>query len=349
MGDGRTNIMKVALGHRVQSGPWGGGNRFAAALASALIANGHKVVFDLTDNDIDIILMTDPRARNPSVSFRPGAIFRYLLRQPMALVVHRINECDERKGTWGMNLRLRLANYVADHTVFIGSWLVNLDLWRRESQHSVILNGADPTVFNPLGALGWDGVKPLRLVTHHWGAHAFKGRDVYECLDTLLDQEEWKGSLDFTYIGNLPQGSALHNARVIAPLDGDVLADELRRHHVYLSASLNEPAGMHHIEGAMCGLPLLYRDSGALPEYCSGYGESFTGPGDFPDALRRMIARYKQHRSAILASYDHTAVRMTDAYIELFGYLVARRSEVVSRRRLWRQPATALALAWIKL
>ena len=49
---------------------------------------------------------------------------------------------------------------------------------------------------------------------------------------------------------------------------------------------------MHHIDGALLGLALLYRHSGALPEYCSGYGESFSGPDDFAPALERMFLNY---------------------------------------------------------
>jgi hypothetical protein len=92
--------MKVAIGYRIQSGPWGGGNRFAVSLAEHLRAAGHQVVFELADADIDIILLTDPRPRSSSVSFSSGAILRYLsFTNPRAVVIHRINECDERKGT----------------------------------------------------------------------------------------------------------------------------------------------------------------------------------------------------------------------------------------------------------
>ena len=64
--------MKVALGQKIQEVPWGGGNRFAAALASALEGRGDKVVCGLDDPDIDLIVLTDPRARNPFVVFTPG-------------------------------------------------------------------------------------------------------------------------------------------------------------------------------------------------------------------------------------------------------------------------------------
>lgn len=162
--------MKVAIGYHLQSGPWGGGNSFACSLSRALVERGDLVVNTLDDPDIDLILLTDPRGRSPQVSFHAGTILRYLLKvNSDALVVHRINECDERKGTRNMNRMLRRANYVADHTVFIATWLKDLDLWRNESGSSVILNGADTGIFNEKYYRPWGGNEPLRLVTHHWG------------------------------------------------------------------------------------------------------------------------------------------------------------------------------------
>ena len=52
--------MKVAIGYKIQKGPWGGGNNFARSLSSYLKDKGCKVVYNLSDDDIDIILLTDP-------------------------------------------------------------------------------------------------------------------------------------------------------------------------------------------------------------------------------------------------------------------------------------------------
>ena len=330
--------MKIAIGYRLEEGPWGGGNRFVGALVEALKVSGHAVAFALDADDIDIILMMDPRARSNNFTFTAGPILRYLaFRNPRALVVHRINECDERKGTRTMNHRLRLANYCADHTAFIASWLEKLPLWRRESEWSVALNGADIRVFNADGHRPWSGAEPLRLVTHHWGGNWRKGFDVYDRLDQMMETPEWRDRLRFSYIGNLPAGYSFRNTRRLEPLDGEALAAELRAHHVYLSASIGEPAGMHHIEGALCGLPLLYRESGALPEYCNGYGESFSGPEDFVPALERMIAGYGEWRGK-MAGYDNTAEKMAGRFIALFDDMLSRRDELLAKRRLWRNP-----------
>lgn len=331
--------MKIAFGQRIMRQPWGGGNRFVASLAEALAARGDVLVFDLKDDDIDLILITDPRSRNPAVTFTPGEVWRYLAwRNKNALAAHRINECDQRKRTSSMNARLRLANYCADHTVFISAWLRGLSLWRRESEATVILNGADARIFNRDGHHSWDGLEPLRIVTHHWGGHFMKGFDVYARLDDMLARQ--KGKLQFTYIGNLPSGHDLTNARCLPAMDDLQIAAELKAHHVYLTASINEPAGMHHIEGALCGLPLLYRQSGGLPEYCAGYGEPFLGPDDFAFAVERLIVNYEKWQKA-MTQYANTAERMCKDYLAMFDDLMARRGEILARRRLFRNPLAA--------
>ena len=336
--------MKIALGSRPYDGAWGGGNRFVAALSEALINAGHSVVYDLVDEDIDIALMTDPRSRSPNVSFSAGKIFRYLtLRNSRAIIVHRINECDERKGEAFINHKLVRANYAADVTVFVGEWLVHLPVWKENLRTPwyVVRNGSDVKLFNANGFRPWSGQGPLRLVTHHWGYHPMKGFDVYAALDDMLALPEWRDRVAFTFVGNLPKGFSFKNTRYVSPLDGEKLASELRNHHGYLTASINEPGGNHQNEGAMCGLPLLYRESGCMPEYCSGYGVGFSGVADFPQSLDRYIAQYPTLIPK-MASYPHTARRMTSDWIALFERLCAERDGLIQRRRLWRAPLRAI-------
>ena len=119
----------------------------------------------------------------------------------------------------------------------------------------MILNGSDCSLYHPEGYQPWDGKEAMSLVTHHWGAHWMKGFDIYERLDSLLKKRQFENKITFTYIGNLPEGFAFHNAAYIEPKNGVQLASLLRQHHVYLTASRNEPGGNHQNEGAQCGLP----------------------------------------------------------------------------------------------
>jgi hypothetical protein len=337
--------VKIAIGSKPYVGPWGGGNRVVSALCEALVERGNKVVHALDDADIDFILMIDPRVHSPNVCFGAGAILRYLtFRNPNTIVIHRINECDERKDKPFINRKLARANYVADVTVFIGEWLTHLPLWRKHLRAPwfVIRNGSDTLIFHSRGYRPWCGEGPLSLVTHHWGYHPMKGFDVYAALDDLLTDPAWRERLAFTYVGNLPRGFAFRNSRYVPPLDGEALAAELRSHHVYITGSQNEPGGNHMNEGALCGLPLIYRTSGALPEYCQGFGVPFSGPADLIKAIDRMMREYP-HWVTEMPRYPWTAERMAQEWIALFESLLQERAAIVAHRRLWRNPLAALA------
>ena len=96
--------------------------------------------------------------------------------------------------------------------------------------------------------------KKLKIVTHHWGSNWNKGFDVYKKLDDLLVDDYWGKLIDFKYIGNLPEGFKFKNAEYVPPLSGIKLAEELKSNHIYITGSLNEPSGNHHIESSQCGL-----------------------------------------------------------------------------------------------
>jgi hypothetical protein len=338
-------MTKISLGMNLQPGAWGGGNQFGHSLADYLRAKGIDVYFDLREPDLDLIVLTEPRSNLKISAYSDRNIVKYLLhKNRQAVVVHRINECDERKGTTGVNQRLMQANACADHTVFISTWLRDL-FWGhglRPSGCSVILNGANRRVFNAEGYQRWDRSGKIKLVTHHWGGGYLKGFGIYELLDRMLSEVPFKRKFEFTYIGNVPDGFRFANVSHVPPQSGVELAASIRSHHVYLTASQNEPAGMHHIEGAMCGLPLLYRESGALPEYCSGFGISFT-TDNFEQKLQEMIDSY-DHWAERMKDYPYTAERMCEDYYHLFLELLDRREAIVRQRKWQRDP---LRLAWM--
>ena len=87
------------------------------------------------------------------------------------------------------------------------------------------------------------------------------------------------------------QNFKFKNTFHIDPLDEKQLSIELPKHHGYVTASINEPGGNHQNEGALCGLPILYRNSGCFPEYCKGFGVSF----DFEDLEKKLSIFLKDY------------------------------------------------------
>lgn len=328
--------MKICIGYKIVSGPWGGGNSFFSSLTKELTRAGHTVVTDLDSNDIDVIIITDPRygRRNRSIPFSYQTARRYARKvNTNCIIIHRINECDERKNTRHMNRELKKCNEVADHTVFVGSWLKSLDLWQGDDAmpSSVILNGSDPEIFNHNGFTPWDGSGPLKLVTHHWGGNWMKGFDIYDHIDRMLVDDQWRGKIEFSYIGNLPKGYQFQNAKHIAPLSGSALADALRKNHAYVTGSLNEPGGNHQNEGAQCGLPVLFINSGCMPEYLGDYGLQFCDKSDFEAKLIELMENYPTWQEKI-RKYPRNARESCERWISLLEKIAEERAEITAKR-----------------
>jgi glycosyltransferase involved in cell wall biosynthesis len=279
--------------------PWGGGNWWLTQIVRRLRANGYHVRFDL-DGAVDCIVVVDPRVGD-NVGFGADEIEAYRELHPGARCLHRINECDLRKGTNEIDALLAEANRVADHTVFISAWLrdYHAERWFDLSRpHSVILNGADPAVFHPVGSEEWKPGVPMRLVTHHWSDNPMKGFDVYQEVDRLIAAGELQG-VELWVIGRWPSACNWRAAQTFPPITGPELAGLLRRGHVYLTASRWEPGGMHHVEGAQCGLPVLYHeDGGGIVEMASRYGIGYRG--DVAGAIDEMRGRYGELRERVL-------------------------------------------------
>ncbi len=314
--------LKISFNVKPKTGPWGGGNLFIENLKNFLESNGHQVVFHLFDSDIDIILVVDPRLLSESVLFTMKEIeFYKKYINKNCKVVHRINECDERKNTSGLNEYYLKANNVADYTVFVSEWIQNLyiDFGFSKKNYSVIMSGSNNLIFNNMDRAKWNKDEPLRIVTHHWGDNLNKGFDVYEYLDEQI-YKHYQDKLIFTYIGNVNKNIIFKGSNIIAPKAGIELSRLIKENHIYLTASINEPSGNHHIEAAQCGLPILYRNSGGIPEFTDGFGISFNGLEDFIESLDKIKNKYEYFFDK-LTTYPYNSNIMCQDYLDLFNEL----------------------------
>jgi len=325
--------MKVSIGTKIQKGPWGGGNLFAINLRDYLIKEGHEVVTNLNDDDIDIILITEPRKSSESSAYTHFDVKKYIdYVNSEALVVHRINECDERKNTNYVNRYLINVNKIADQTVFVSSWLK--DLYEEQGinkiNNNVIMAGANSAIFNNKDFEPWNGKEKIKIVTHHWGANWNKGFDSYVLIDKLISQKKWKEKIEFTYIGNLPKKFSFENSNVVSPLSGEALAKEIKKNHLYITGSLNEPSGNHHIEAAQCGLPLLYINSGGIPEYCKNFGVMYDDD-DLEIKLEELIKKYDGYINE-LKTYSFNSDKMSNNYLSLFKESISKKDIILKSR-----------------
>lgn len=308
--------MKIYFNRRLRRSPWGGGAHFHSAMVDHLTSKGHTVSERL-ERGIDAIFMLDPRHEEGGCDLEH--ILSFKQRNPSVKLLHRVNECDKRKGTHGLDELLAKGMFAADRVVFISGWLSSYfrscafirsdDL---SFSHDVIYNGCNTDWFYPAKYERDLTKHKIKLVTHHWSDNWNKGFDYYQWLDGFVRDDS---RFEFTYIGRYNTGISTTNTRIVSPLYGKALGDELRRHDIYVTASRFEPCGMHHIEGAACGLPVLYHeDGGGIVEGCEKHGEAFSSKtGSFEHALDKVVQNYDDYVSRI----DHeflSVKRCCEAY-----------------------------------
>lgn len=306
--------MKVYFNRIIRRGPWGGGAHFLSAMVDRLVELGHTVQ-STPDNDTDIIFVLDPRHEDGGMS--AGKIASFKATHPKVKVLFRVNECDARKGTHEIDGMILATIPIADKVIFISDWLRTY-FKHDETESSVIYNGCNLDWFYP-DAKKTGVSHPIKLVTHHWSDNWMKGFEVYTYIDRILDDHP---EYSFTYVGRYNKSYNPQKTTIIPPLYGAALGDELRKHDIYVTASKFEPCGMHHIEGAACGLPVLYHmDGGAIVNVCSRHGVGFSNLIQFEGALASIVQRYDQLRSVI--DRESLDVRKCcDAYIAVMEKLL---------------------------
>lgn len=310
--------MKIFFNEFIKNRPWGGGVHFLSNLVDFLREKGHEIVFRLEKN-IDIIFILS----NSRVQYKKKTkgIFKYKKKNPHVKVLHRINVSDISKNTNNANKLVFKSNEIADETVFISNWLADYFIENGFNKpYQVIYNGCNPEYFYPEKdkKIG----KKINLVTHHWSLNWMKGFDIYVELDKLLDSRD---DITFTYIGRYNESYIPKNTQIIPPLYGKKLGDELRKYDIYTTAARWEGCGMHHIEGARCGLPVLYhRDGGGINESCKNYGIEYYNNYSLLEGINEIKNNYQEFRNNI--NYDFlSSKRCNEDYYKVILDLVENK------------------------
>tara|TARA_Y100000310_G_C20640892_1_gene793832 strand:- start:638 stop:1582 length:945 start_codon:yes stop_codon:yes gene_type:complete len=281
---------------------WGGGSHFITSFHDFLKEKGHTVVFDLVPN-IGVIFMFDPRPSHDGAG--ANEIYRYKIFNPSAKIVQRINDTDIARPMdrpWRVQTLLN-ANQIADHTVFISNWVKDHYIqngFDSNNPNTVIINGCDSRWYYP-NKENTLNEKNIKLITHHWSDNFMKGFDIYNFLDRFVESHS---NISFTYMGRYNKDYSPLNTKIIPPTYGLEVGNILRQHDIYVTAARFEACGMHHIEAAASGLPVLYHvDGGAVPEVCKNHGFEFSDQLSFVNALDSAIENYDVIRKNIDHEY----------------------------------------------
>ncbi|MDW8339062.1 MAG: glycosyltransferase family 4 protein [Thermoleophilia bacterium] len=276
----------LAVFHELEPPPTGGGHQFLRALLGELERRGLRV-------ELNRISTGTPACLFNSFNFD----FRRLRRfaRPDCRMVHRVDGPLARYRGFddGTDARIAAINAeLADATIVQSRY--SLEAHRERGielrEPRLVPNAVDPAIFHPPAQRPSLRGRALRLIATSWSDNPRKGADVLSWLDARLDWERF----ELTFVGRT--SATLRRARVLPPIPSHAVAEELRRHDVYVAASIDDPASNALLEALACGLPALYRRSGGHPEVVGEGGVGFDGPEDVLPALEQLASELAERR-----------------------------------------------------
>jgi glycosyltransferase involved in cell wall biosynthesis len=283
-----------------QSGPWGGANQFLRALHSEWKSKGYIAP---SLREANVVLLN---ANTGTVKTQLSVMRQLHHVHPETLVILRLDgPVQLYRQTSGLTDQIfySLARNYADAIIFQSQWSKkqNLSLGLSEPAYSqTIINAPDGNLFYR-GACKL-APKRIKCIATSWSANPAKGFDVYSWLDEHLDFSRYS----MTFVGNSPV--SFKNIQHISPQPSDKLAEILREHDVFITASRRDPCSNSLIEALHCGLPAIGFRDGGHPELIGDAGELFDAPQEIPQLLERISENYDTYRRAInLPSIEETA------------------------------------------
>lgn len=174
----------------------------------------------------------------------------------------------------------------------------------------VIHNGCDDRIFNRSGKAPFSRDRRIRMIAASWSDNPRKGAPTFRWLERNLDLDRY----ELTFVGNSPV--EFEHTRRLPPLPSERLAEELRAHDVFFTATEHDAYSNALVEALSCGLPAIYLASGGSGEAVKDAGFAFRDRQEIPALLDRLVDEYEKRQAAIsLPSLDE----VVDAYLEMLG------------------------------
>jgi glycosyltransferase involved in cell wall biosynthesis len=302
---------RVGLWHRFFAPPYGGGNQFMLALRNALRRRGITVVENELRKDVDVYLLN-------SIHFDVDRFLEFAQRHRLRAVhridgpIHLIRGFDREKDELCFELNKRFANA----TVLQSTWTYQriAEMSYQPVKPVIIRNSVDPAVFHSHRRILFDPGRKIRLIATSWSNNARKGGPIYKWLENHLDWDRF----DFTFVGNA--SVPFTRIRTVPAVPSKQLAEILREHDIYITASQNDPCSNAVIEALACGLPVLFRNDGGHPELVGYGGLPFAEEEDIIPQLETIVANYEMFQRLIAVP---TMDEVAESYLTLLREVAA--------------------------
>jgi hypothetical protein len=298
----------VALFHEFEPSPAGGAHQTLRAFVAECRRRGLRVAHNVIPPGTRACLFN-------SFNFDAERLERFARHAENCRMVHRVGAVTSLyrgfdDGTDAhvaeLNRRFAQATIAISHATVEMYKSIGIELVAPR----VVYNAVDPSIFNARGREPFDRTRKTRLVAASWSDNSRKGGPAYRWLEGALDWDRYT----FTYVGNTQE--AFERITVVPPLRSRELAELLRNHDVFVTATENDAYSNALVEALSCGLPAVYLDSGGSREAVKDAGLGFDDREQIPALLDRLVDEYEAYQAAIsLPSLDE----LVDEYLEVLG------------------------------
>lgn len=306
----RSATADLALFHEFEPAPAGGAHQALRALLVELRRRGVRVAHDAIPPGTRACLFN-------SFNFDFDRLDYFARRRPAGCrMVHRVGAVTTlyRGFDDGSDARVADVNRrLADATLAISQATIDMyaSIGIELVDPHVVHNPVDPAIFHPHGRVAWDPERRTRLVAVSWSDNPRKGGPVLRWLESALDPDRY----ELTFVGNV--GERFERSRHVPPLPSHELADLLREHDVFVTATQHDAYSNALVEALSCGLPAIYLDDdGGSREAVGDAGFGFRDQGEIPELLERLRQEYEERQARIALP---SLAEIVDGYLRVLG------------------------------
>lgn len=294
----------ISIFHKMMPPPDGGGNQFLRALWMEFERRGYAV-------ENNRISRTTKACIFNSFNFDEDKL-RALSRRSCRMV-HRVDgPVDVYRGRdEGVDVNVqRMNDLYADATIFQSHYSMHahLDAGLKFRSPVVIRNAVDPAIFHSFGRAKLNRTRKVRIFSMSWSDNKNKGSSVYRWLEDNLDWTKY----DYSFVGRSPV--EFKRIKMVTPQDSMAVAEMLRQHDVFITASKYESCSNAIIEAQACGLPVLYIRSGSNAEVAGAGGLGFDCQKELPALIDSLVKNYELYKSRI---HIPTVSQVADEYLRV--------------------------------
>lgn len=306
----------IAVFTKLQRPPYGGANQFMLALCGEFKRRGLRVGSNAIPSTaracLFIAQLFDFKQLQKQRQRHPGCRMVHRVDGPVG--IYRGDDDGTDQYIWKIN------EEIADTTILQSRYSLekNRALGYEFKNPVVITNAADPHIFKPANDKTTPNGRKVRLISTSWSTHPNKGAATYRWIEENLDWSRF----EYTFVGRAPV--AFEKIRTVPAVASEQLADLLRQHDIYLTASLHESCSNALIEALACGLPAIYAASGGNPEIVKEAGFGYTEREEIPLLLDRLVEEYEVRKSRISIP---TLAQVADRYLEVMGDFAEYRTD----------------------